>query len=113
MGERYTDQGGRLSVATTDILIAKGFCKTPRECENFLPGYGSHGDRVRISFYEVGKNNSQAFNAVIELIIQDVIRITDGVPITIAGYRETYEEYRKSGLFSKGVKPFLILEVNK
>lgn len=113
MGERYTDQGGRLSAATIDMLIAKGFCKTPRECHGFLPRYGGHGDRVRTSFYEIGKKNSQAFHAVIELVIQDGIRITDGVPITIRGYRETHEEYRKSGLFLKDVKPFLILEVNK
>lgn len=113
MGERYTEQGGKLSAATVEVLISDGFCRTSQECHSFLPGYVAHGDRVRIAFYGVGEKNIQALNAVIGLVIKDGIRITDGVPITITGYRELYEEYRKSGIFWKSVEPFLILEVNK
>ena len=113
MGERYTEQGGRLSAATVEILIAQNFCKTSRECHDFLPGYVAHGDRVRIAFYDIGDKNIQAFNVIIELVIKDGLRITDRVPITIKGYRESHEEYRKSGVFWKDVKPFLILEMNK
>lgn len=113
MGEKYAEQGGRLSAAIKDMLIVKGFCKTPRDCHDLLPSYGGHGDRVRSAFYEVGERNSEAFNAIVGLVVQDGIRITSGTPITITGYRETHEEYRKSGVLSKDVKPFLILEVSK
>lgn len=113
MGERYTEQGGRLSAAYLNMLIARGFCKTYQDCHDFLPAYHGHGDRVRFAFYEVGRNNIHAFSAIIEFVVRDGIRLTGGVPITITGYRETFDKYRESGLFFKDIKPFLVLEVNK
>lgn len=113
MGEKYTDQGGRLTAAINEMLISKGFCKSARDCNDFLPGYVGHGDQVRIAFYQVNEKNHQAFSAIIELVIKDGIRITGGVPIAVTGYRETQEEYRRSGVISKNIKPFLILEINK
>lgn len=116
MGKRFTEQGGRLSKAMNEVLLSRGFCKTPRECYDILPGYVDHDDRVRINFYEVGEKNFAAFTAVVNLTLKDGVRITGGVPITIQAYRETHEEYRTSGLFFvwfREVKPFLIMEVNK
>jgi hypothetical protein len=113
MGEKYTEQAGRLRIAMLDMLVAKGFCRAHRECYDLLPTTGGHGDRVRYAFYEVGTNNIHAFMAIIEFVVRDGIRITGGVPITITGYREPFDKYRESGLFFKDVKPFLVLEVNK
>lgn len=112
-GERFTEQGGRLSAAIKGLLVERGFCNAPHDCHQLLPSYGGHGDRVRSTFYEVGDKNSDAFAAVIELVVKDGIRITGGVPITITGYRETHQQYMDSGVFAKSVKPFLILEVER
>lgn len=113
MGEKYNKQGGELNRAITNMLQQEGFCKTDVECSRFLPKYISHGDKVRTSFYEVGDNNSKAFLAVVSLVIKDGIHITEGVPISILGFRESHEEYRRSGVFFKSVKPFFSLEIIK
>lgn len=112
-GERFTEQGGRLSAAIKDLLVEQGFCNAPHDCHQLLPSYGGHGDRVRSTFYEVGEKNSEAFAVVIKFVVKDGIRITGGVPITITGYRETHQQYLDSGFFAKSVKPFLILEVER
>lgn len=112
-GEQFTEQGGKLTAAINKELIRKDLCKTPRDCNDLLPGYVAHGDRVRIALYEVSEKNGKALNAVVEFIVNDGMKITGGIPITLTGYRETQEEYRNSGLLFKGIKPFLILELNK
>lgn len=113
MGERYNKQGGELNRAITNILQQEGFCKTNVECSRFLPKYISHGDKVRASFYEIGDNNSKAFLSVVSLVVKDGINITEGVPISILGFRKSHEEYRRSGVFFKSVKPFFSLEIIK
>lgn len=113
MGEKYNKQGGALNRAITNMLQQEGFCKTNVECSRFLPKYISHGDRVRTSFYEIGDNNSKAFLSVVSLVVKDGVNITEGVPISILGFRESHEEYRRSGVFFKSVKPFFLLEISK
>lgn len=112
-GERFTEQGGYLTRAIHDLLVADNFCTNSKECHALIPGFVGHGDRVRITFYEIGEKNSEAFAAIIKFVIKDGIRITEGVPITIMGYRETHQQYMDSGIFAKSVKPFLILEIKQ
>lgn len=113
MGERYTKQGGNLSIAINKMLIQDGYCKTNKECFELLPGYGGHGDKVRFSFYQIEDSNSEAFLSIISLVMKEGMSITEGVPISILGFRETHQEYLKSGVFLNSVKPFFVLEINK
>lgn len=113
MGEKYSEQGGRLTSALRAALIAHGYCHSPQECQKLLPGTAAHGDRVRIAYYEVNDRNISALMFLIDMVVRQGIDITGGIPITITAYKETHEEYRESGFFLKGVKPFMILEVNK
>lgn len=113
MGEKYDEQGGRLTGVLRSALIEKGFCSSPQDCQRLLPGTAAHGDRVRVSYYEINEKNTSALLFLIDMVIRDGLAITDGVPITVTAYRESHEKYRKSGVFLKDVTPFFVLEVNK
>jgi hypothetical protein len=113
MGKKYAEQGARLTAAMNNALLSKGFCKTPRECHDLLPGTLETDTRILIHLYEIGEKNHLAFLVAITLSLTDGIRITNGVPITIKAFRETHEEHRESGLLIKDVKPFAIIEVIK
>ena len=113
MGKKYSEQGAKLTAAMNSALLSKGFCKTPRECYDFLPGTLETDTRVLVQFYGVGEKNHHAFLIVVALSLTDGMRITGGVPITIKAFHETQDEYRESGLVIKNVKPFAIIEVNK
>jgi len=112
MGEKYAEQGGRLSGALRTALVTGGFCKTSQECQKLLPGTAGHGDRVRIAYYEVNDRNIKALSVLINMVVEQGISITSGIPITITAYKESHEEYRKSSVFSR-IEPFLVLEMNK
>ena len=112
LGEKYAEQGGRLTGVLRTAMIEKGFCKSPQECQSLLPGTAAHGDRVRIAYYEISERNIEALSFLVEIVVRCGLETTSGVPITITAYKESHEEYRKSGIFSP-VKPFLALEVNK
>lgn len=113
MGKKYSEQGAKLTAAMNSTLLAKGFCKTPRECYDLLPGTLETDSRVLIHFYGVGEKNHSALLVVIALSLTDGIRITGGVPITIKAFHETQDEYRESGLVIKAIKSFATVEVNK
>lgn len=113
MGKKYSEQGAKLTAAMNSALLSKGFCKTPRECYDLLPGTLETDSMVLVHFYEVGEKNHAAFLTVVALSLTEGIRITSGVPITIEAFRETHEKYRTSGLVIKNVKPFAIIEVKK
>lgn len=113
MGKKYSEQGAKLTAAMNSALLSKGFCKTPRECYDILPGTLETDTRVLVHFYGVGEKNHSAFLTVIALSLTEGIRITGGVPITIKAFHETQDEYRESGLVIKNVKPFATIEVNK
>lgn len=113
MGKRYAEQGARLTAALNNLLLSKDFCRTPRECHDLLPGTLETDTMVLIHTYGIGEKNQLAFLAVIEFVLSDGIRITNGVPITIKAFRETSDEYRESGVVIKNVKPFATIEVVK
>lgn len=113
MGKKYSEQGAKLTAAMNSTLLAKGFCKTPRECYDLLPGTLETDSRVLIHFFGVGEKNHSALLVVIALSLTEGIRITGGVPITIKAFHETQDEYRDSGLVIKTIKPFATVEVNK
>lgn len=113
MGKKYSEQGAKFAVAMRSALASKGFCKTPRECYDLLPGTIETDSLVLVHLYEVGETNHAAFLAVVALALTDGIGITGGIPITIKAFRETHDEYRASGLVIKDVKPLATIEVNK
>ena len=113
MGKKYSEQGAKFAAAMHNVLVSKGFCKTPNECYDLLPRTIETDSMVLVHFYEVGEKNYPAFLTVVVLSLTDGTRITGGVPITIEAFRETREKYRTSGLVIKDVKPFAIIEVNK
>lgn len=113
MGKKYSEQGGKLTAAMNNVLLLKGFCRTPRECYDLLPGTLETDTMVLVHFFEVGDKNYEAFITAIELVLREGVRITGKVPITIRAFRETHEEYRKSGLIIKDIKPFMVMEVIK
>lgn len=112
MGEKYAEQGGRLTGVLRTAMIEKGFCKSPQECHSLLPATVGHGDKVRIAYYEISDRNIEALSFLVEIVVRRGLEITSGVPISIVAYKQSHEEYRTSGIFSS-VKPFLALEVNK
>jgi len=113
MGKKYSEQGKKFGDAMHSALVSKGFCKTPRECHDLLPGTIETDSLVLVHFYEVGERNQAAFLTVVALSLTDGMQITGGVPIKINAFRETHEEYRTSGLVIKNVKPFATIEVKK
>lgn len=113
MGKKYSEQGAKLAAAMHSALVLKGFCKTPRECYDLLPGTVETDSLILVHFYEVGEKNYTAFLTVVAMSLTDGIRITGGVPITIKAFRETHEKYRTSGLVIKNVKAFATIEVIK
>lgn len=113
MGKKYSEQGAKLTAAMNSTLLSKGLCKTPRECNNLLPGTFETDTEVFIELFEIGERNQAAFLAVVGLALAEGIRITGGIPISIHAYRETQEEHRRSGVFIKDIKPFVIIEVRK
>lgn len=113
MGKKFSEQGDRLSFALNNLLVSKGFCKSPPECFDLLPGYTDHDDMVRINYYEVGDKNFAAFLEVINFALKSGMATTGNVPISIKAYRETHDQVRKSGLFVKDIKPFMSMEVTK
>lgn len=113
MGKKYSEQGAKFAAAMHNVLVSKGFCKTPSECYDLLPRTIETDSKVLVQFYEVGEKNHPAFLDIVALSLTDGFRITGGVPITIEAFRETHEKYRTSGLVIKNVKPFATIEVNK
>lgn len=111
-GKKYSSQGVRLTKAINDSLISKGLCQTPRQCYDMLPVTLETDSKVFIQFFSVGELNQPALSAAIALTLSDGTKITGGIPIKIEAFRETHDEYRKSGIFMKEAKPFVRLDVS-
>jgi len=111
-GKTYSPQGTRLTKAINDALLSKGLCQTPRQCHDMLPGTLETDSKVLIQFFNVSELNHPALSAAVALTLSDGTKITEGVPITVEAFRESHDEYRKSGIFFKGVKPFVTLDVS-
>ena len=111
-GKRYSSQGARLTKAINDALLTKGLCQTPKQCHDMLPGTLETDSKVFIQFFNVSERNQPAFLAAVTLTLSNGTKITEGIPITIEAFRESHDEYRKSGVFLKEVKPFATLDVS-
>lgn len=111
-GKRYSSQGARLTKAINETLLSKGMCRTPRQCYDMLPGTLETDSKVFIQFFSVSELNQPALSAAFALTLSDGTKITEGIPIKIEAFRESHDEYRKSGVFLKEVKPFATLDVS-
>lgn len=111
-GKKYSSQGARLTQAINESLLSKGMCQTPRQCHDLLPGTLETDSKVVIQFFQVGALNQPAFLAAVSLTLSSGMKITEGIPIKIEAFRESHDEYRKSGVIMKAVKPFATIEVS-
>lgn len=113
MGEKYVEQGNKLSAAIHKELIGRGYCNnTPGNCFKVLPIYGEHGNRVNISVYAISTTNRAALNAIVNLIVEQGVAITQGVPISFTAYDSPHDDYVNLGIF-RPKDPILSLEINK
>lgn len=109
VGEKYSEQGSQVAKAVNQILVKKGICKPDlSDCTKKLTMYGGHGNRVNFSIYNPDK---RALAAMVEFLIDDGIRITEGVPIHIYVYANSRESY--GSLLFSAPKPVIYLEINK
>ncbi len=113
LGKKFFEQGSSLTKHLSETLIEKGFCGSGRECYDLLPGSFETDSLILLHYYEVNESNLPAFLEIIATSISDGIPVTNGIPIRIKAFRETHEEYRKSGIFIKDVKPFMVMEIDK
>lgn len=90
-GEMYTKEGEILSIEINKELIAQGFCKNGRECNEVLEMYGGHGNHVNFTIF--APKNKPALAAVFKLIVERGIQITNGVSITVVVYPKSRNEY--------------------
>ena len=107
-GEKFTKEGNALGVAINEHLIAQKLCLDTSDCQKQLEMYGGHGNRVNFSAYAV--KNLKLVHAVTGFVASDGVRITKGVPISIAFYADAHENHVNTLNFSK---PIIKLEVNK
>ena len=107
-GEKFTQEGNALGVAINEHLIAQKLCLDTSDCQKQLEMYGGHGNRVNFSAYAV--KNLKLVHAVTGFVASDGVRITKGVPISIAFYADAHENHVNTLNFSK---PIIKLEVNK
>ena len=110
-GKRYSAQGARLAQSIHEALVSNGLCQTPRQCYDVLPRTLETDSIVFIQFFNVNESNQPALSIATALTLSNGTNITGGIPIKIEMFRESHDEYRKSGIIFKGVKPFATLEV--
>lgn len=110
-GKRHAEAGAKLTAAINKTLLEQVFCHSARACHDLLPVTLETDSEIVVSFFAVGVRNEAAFLAAVTLALKDGVRVTEGLPITMHGFRETEERHRRSGLFIKDVKPFVTIEL--
>ena len=111
-GERFTEPGNALGVEITQELVRRKLCANAADCQELIPIYGGHGNRVNFTAYGVGEKNRDALAVVVEVITRRGIHVTRGVPINFRAYQKPHDEYVNLGFF-RAKEPILILDVSK
>ena len=107
-GENFTKEGNSLGLAINGQLVAQKLCVDASECQKKFEMYGGHGNQVNFSVYAV--RDPKLVQAVTGFVASEGIRITKGVPISIAFYADDHKNHVNVFNFSK---PIIQLEVLK
>lgn len=108
-GEKYSEQGNLLYSKIFEHLIERRICTTVDECKADLEIHGKYRNQVNFAVYSP-KNRKTALAAFIEFIVENGVKITGGVPITILIKVESKEE---SGNSLFGNKTVIKLEITQ
>jgi len=104
MGEKYSEQGGRLGRRIHTLLMTEGYYKKNNEVL-----FGEHGNRVNLHLY--GIHDHKVIASVLSVVAAEGMEITGGVPITIRFFSKPQKELL--GLKSFTASPAIIMEVNE
>lgn len=107
-GEKFTQEGNALGLAINEHLIAQKLCTDASDCQKKVEMYGGHGNQVNFSAYAV--KDPKLVGAVMGFVASEGMRITKGVPISIAFYADAHANHVNTFNFSK---PIIKLEVLK
>lgn len=110
-GEQYRNQGHALGARIYEVLIQKHYCIDSNDCQKKEVMFGESGKRVNLNLY--GIQEHEIISDVLQMVMHEGIKITDGAPITISVYPKQKSEYLgiKSALISP--EPTVRLEINK
>ena len=108
-GDRFSNQGNALYKALLDELMRRGVCTDNQSCSNATQMYGEDGDRIYFNMY--GQTDPHLGITVARFILENGLRVTDGMPITLKVY-STPKSHEAGSIFRKKVE-IIKLEVNK
>lgn len=108
-GGRFSNQGNALSKALLDELMRKGVCTDNQSCSNATQMYREDGDRIYLNMY--GQTDPSLGITVARFILENGLRVADGMPITLRVY-STPKSQEVGSIFRKKVE-IIKLEVNK
>lgn len=109
MGEKYSEQGGRLGKRIHALLITEGYCAKNNNlnCKDVL--FGEDGNRVNLHLY--GVHDRKVIASVLSVVAAEGMEITGGVPITIRFFSKPKKELLWLKSFT--ASPAIIMEVNE
>jgi hypothetical protein len=108
MGEKYSEEGHKLSRAIDANMIKEGFCKNTLECFQLIDSYGGHGNQVNLTFYKA--KNPELIKSIVGFVLVNGLKNTNGVPIKLYFHTETRES-QGNLIFKKS--PTIYLEITK
>lgn len=100
-GEKFTEEGNALGVAINEHLIAQKLCTDASDCQKKVEMYGGHGNQVNFSAYAV--KDPKLVSAVMGFVASEGMRVTKGVPISIAFYADAHANHVNTFNFSKPI----------
>lgn len=90
-GDKFSSQGNALYKALLDELIKGGICTDNQSCFDALQMYREDGDRIYMNMYAQTDNSLSAI--VAKFIMENGLRITGGMPITLRIYVEPKSQH--------------------
>lgn len=107
-GDKYSEQGNKLSISITNELVKLGFCSTPTDCIKKLDIYGGHDNRVNFEIYNAKDRKMLA--SFIEFAVDNGLKITNGIPIAIKVYPKLRSEYGNRLVKDRPIIDVIILQ---
>jgi hypothetical protein len=111
-GSSYSEQGNDLTRALKENLIKQGFCSLDTRLPTCsLQMYRADGKRIHLNMY--GQTDTILASKVAAFLVENGIKITKGMPITLKVFSAPKTEYLGlKSIFSKNDE-FLKLALNK
>lgn len=106
-GEKFQEQGNRLGMAMSTVLINEGACFSTQDCNDKELMFGGHGDRVNLSFY--GIQDARLINSLISEAILFSSKSEFKVPVAIKF--NFLPRAQLQGFRLKPVKPDISVEI--